>query len=77
MADARASIAAQQQPAFDTRSLWRVAGWGAAASLALLLAVLAGYSETGSRRLTALNETAEQSQKAAVAAREADNDRPA
>ena len=76
-ATARASIPASQQPAFDMRSLWRVAGWGGAASLALLLAILAGYSETGSRRLTALNGPGEQSQKAAVAAHEVDNDRPA
>src|ERR1700730_4012667 len=77
-ATARASIPAQKQPAFDMRSLWRVASWGTAASLALALAALAGYSETGSRLLaTALNGPGTGTQEAPVASREADNDRAA
>jgi len=74
-ATSRAFIAPQKQPAFGMRSLWRVAGWGTLASLALLLAVLAAYSETGSRRLmTALNGPG---QTQTAASREAGNERAA
>src|ERR1700738_2649565 len=77
-ATARASIPAQKQPAFDMRSLWRVASWGTAASWPLARAALAGYSETGSRLLaTALNGPGTGTQEAPIASREADNDRAA
>jgi hypothetical protein len=75
-ATAKASIPAQKRPAFDMRSLWRAAGWGSCASLALLLAVLAGSSVTGPRRLTAaFNGPTAPTEKTPVASREADSDR--
>jgi hypothetical protein len=49
-AQARSTTLDANEP-FTTRSLWRLASWGAGASLALGLAVAAGYSESGSRRL--------------------------
>src|ERR1043166_2838971 len=38
---------------FDMRSLRRLAVWGGSASLALLVAVIAGYSDASSGRATA------------------------
>jgi hypothetical protein len=46
----RASIPDQRERRFDMRSLWRLGIWGGSASLALVVAVVAGYSDTGSRR---------------------------
>jgi hypothetical protein len=43
---------AQKHP-FTMRALWRLAMWGTAAAASLLVAVLAGHSETGSQRLLA------------------------
>jgi hypothetical protein len=43
----------RQEQAFNMRALWRLALWGSTATLALTLAVLAGFSEAGSRRLMA------------------------
>src|SRR5271166_1951970 len=40
-----------KRPALNTQSLWQLAVWGISAGVALGLAVAAGYSETGSRRL--------------------------
>ena len=51
VARARASIPEQPHRTMDMRSLWRLAIWGSSATLALLLAVVACYSDTGSRRL--------------------------
>ena len=51
VARARASILEQPLRTMDMRSLWRLAIWGSSATLALLLAVVACYSDTGSRRL--------------------------
>src|SRR5712691_1152694 len=42
-----------RQRAFDMRALWRLGIWGSSAAGALVLAVVAGYSDTGSRRLMA------------------------
>jgi hypothetical protein len=39
--------------AFNMRALWRLGLWGTSAAAALTLAVVAGYSDTGSRRLMA------------------------
>lgn len=50
---ARVSIAYQHERAFDMASLRRLAVWGGGATLALLLAVLASYSDANSRRLMA------------------------
>ena len=50
---ARVSIAYQHERAFDIGSLRRLAVWGGGATLALLLAVLASYSDANSRRLMA------------------------
>jgi hypothetical protein len=75
---APALIPAQKHPAFDMQSLWRTAAWGLSASLALLLAVMAGYSETGSRRLMAtLSGPGAPMQLTASAAPEAQTDRAA
>jgi hypothetical protein len=51
VARARASILDSPRRALEMRALWRLATWGGAASLALVLAVVASYSDTGSRRL--------------------------
>src|SRR5271165_7287992 len=40
-----------KRPALNTQSLWQLAVWGISAGVALGLAVAAGYSEMGSRRL--------------------------
>jgi hypothetical protein len=50
---ARVSVAYQHERTFDMASLRRLAVWGGAATLALLLAVLASYSDANSRRLMA------------------------
>jgi len=50
---ARVSIAYQHERTFDMGSLRRLAVWGGAASLALLVAVVASYSDANSRRLMA------------------------
>lgn len=50
---ARVSIAYQHERTFDMGSLRRLAVWGGGATLALLLAVLASYSDANSRRLMA------------------------
>jgi hypothetical protein len=50
---ARVSIAYQHERTFDMASLRRLAIWGGAASLALLAAVVASYSDANSRRLMA------------------------
>jgi len=39
---------------FDLRTLWRLAGWGGAAALALAAAVFASQTENGSQRLAAV-----------------------
>jgi hypothetical protein len=49
----RALIPDPRERRFDMRSLWRLGIWGMSASLALVLAVAAGYSDTGSRRAVA------------------------
>jgi hypothetical protein len=50
-ATARFWIPAAKQPTLNMQSLWQLAVWGISAGFALGLAVAAGYSETGSRRL--------------------------
>ena len=50
---ARVSIAYQHERTFDMGSLRRLAIWGGSAAVALLVAVLAGYSDANSRRLMA------------------------
>ena len=50
---ARVSIAYQHERTFDMGSLRRLAVWGGSAAVALLMAVLAGYSDANSRRLMA------------------------
>jgi hypothetical protein len=50
---ARVSVAYQHERRFDMASLRRLAIWGGAATVALLLAVVAGYSDANSRRLMA------------------------
>lgn len=50
---ARVSVAYQHERTFDMGSLRRLAVWGGAATLALLLAVFASYSDGNSRRLMA------------------------
>jgi hypothetical protein len=50
---ARVSIAYQHERTFDMGSLRRLAVWGGGATLALLLAVVASYSDANSRRLMA------------------------
>ena len=50
---ARVSVAYQHERTFDMGSLRRLAVWGGAATLALLLAVVANYSDANSRRLMA------------------------
>jgi hypothetical protein len=45
------SISRERGEPFAMQSLWRLATWGAGATLALALAAAAAYSETGSRRL--------------------------
>lgn len=50
---ARVSIAYQHERAFDMGSLRRLAVWGGGATLAVLLAVVASYSDANSRRLMA------------------------
>jgi hypothetical protein len=42
---------AERKRQLTMRGLWRLATWGTAAALSLLIAVLAGFSETGSQRL--------------------------
>jgi hypothetical protein len=49
-AHARLSARSRQEPMFDMRSLRRLAYWGGAASVALLLAVLAGFWDQSGRR---------------------------
>jgi hypothetical protein len=50
---ARVSVAYQHERRFDMASLRRLTIWGGAATVALLLAVVAGYSDANSRRLMA------------------------
>ena len=50
---ARVSVAYQHERTFDMASLRRLAVWGGAATLALLAAVIASYSDGNSRRLLA------------------------
>ncbi len=50
---ARVSIAYQHERTFDMGSLRRLAVWGGSAAVALLVAVLAGYSDASSRQLMA------------------------
>lgn len=52
MADNR-SLFTDRGEGFDMGALWRVAMWGGTAALALGVAILSGYSETGVRRLAA------------------------
>jgi hypothetical protein len=49
-AQARRSIASWQEQAFDMRSLRRLAIWGGTATMALAMAVVAGYSGNVSRQ---------------------------
>src|SRR5712672_2888743 len=49
-AQARLSMRSWQERTFDMRALRRLAIWGGAATMALVMAVVAGYSDTGSRR---------------------------
>jgi hypothetical protein len=59
-------IPAATQPTFNMQSLRQLALWGISAGLALGLAVAAGYSETGSRRLVlTMNGSNDGAQKAA------------
>src|SRR5882672_6930809 len=48
-AHARRSIASRQEPAFDMRPPRRLAIWGGTATMALVMAVVAGYSGNASR----------------------------
>jgi hypothetical protein len=66
---ARVSIAYQHERAFDMGSLRRLAIWGGGATLALLLAVLASYSDANSRRLMAADEPKAGAPPAQVASR--------
>lgn len=50
---ARVSVAYQHERIFDMGSLRRLAVWGGAAAFALLLAVVASYSDANDRRLLA------------------------
>ena len=50
---ARVSVAYQHERTFDMGSLRRLALWGGAAALALLVAVVTSYSDDNSRRLMA------------------------
>jgi hypothetical protein len=52
-ARARLSMLSWQERTFDMRALRRLAIWGGAATMALVMAVVAGYSDTGSRRAVA------------------------
>src|SRR6266851_1871583 len=52
-APARDWIQETRERTFDMRSLRRLAIWGGSASLALLVAVIASYSDASSRRATA------------------------
>jgi hypothetical protein len=47
------SLLGREGRTFDMRSLWRPAIWGGSATAALAIAVAAGYSDTGSRRMAA------------------------
>src|ERR1700694_2010586 len=49
-AQARLSVPSWQERRFDMRSLRRLAIWGTSATGALAIAVIAGYSDLGSRR---------------------------
>jgi hypothetical protein len=49
-AQARLSVPSWQERRFDMRSLRRLAIWGTSATAALAVAVIAGYSDLGSRR---------------------------
>jgi hypothetical protein len=49
----RVPIVEQPERAFDMRSLWRLATWGTAATLALMVAVIGTYSDTGRRGASA------------------------
>jgi hypothetical protein len=50
---ARRAAQTHQQPTFDMRSLRRLAFWGGSATVALILAIVAGFSEPGSKRASA------------------------
>ena len=50
---ARPSMRAWQERTFDIRALRRLAIWGGAATMALVMAVVVGYSDTASRRTMA------------------------
>lgn len=50
VASARLSARSRQEPIFDMRALRRLAYWGGAATVALLLAVLASFSDQSGRR---------------------------
>jgi hypothetical protein len=52
-AQARRSVASWQEQAFDMRSLRRLAIWGGTATMALAMAVVAGYSGNASRQSVA------------------------
>ena len=60
----RALIPDQRERRFDMRSLWRLGIWGMSASLALVVAVAAGYSNAGSRRPVAARGDLEAAPKA-------------
>jgi hypothetical protein len=60
----RALIPDQRERQFDMRSLWRLGIWGMSASLALMVAVVAGYSNAGSRRPVATRGDLESAPKA-------------
>jgi len=49
----RPPVRVQHERTFNMRALWRLAIWGSSAAFALAIAVVAGYSDTGSRRLMA------------------------
>ena len=51
MAANASSISLGRGEPFTTGALWRLASWGAGATLALVIAVGAVFSESGSRRL--------------------------
>jgi hypothetical protein len=54
MAEApRRTVHDPRQLTFDMRALWRLAIWGSAAALALVVAVAAGFSDNSARRLMA------------------------
>src|SRR5438105_2087233 len=48
---ARTTRLDKSRPAMNMRALWRLAIWGTSAAAALILVVVASFTETGSRRI--------------------------